>query len=126
MRAGWVVVAMRGGISPMGVLPLGTHKMGAVFDSRDAAERNCEWANGSAEARATMGMSVHDVAEVLELCSIVTAVSGVGEAMMTDDRVRGELPAPRLRPEKFTTEYGPTRPPSGVDTSRPDDHGLIS
>lgn len=85
----------------MGVLPLGTHKMGAVFDNRDAAERNCEWVNATAEARATMDMSPQDVAEVLELHSIVNAV--------------GEVWQP-LEP----------RPPSGVDTSRPDDHGLLS
>lgn len=69
MRAGFVVVAMRGG-SPMGVLSLAApvHMLGTVYDNRDAAERNCEWANGV--GRTVLELHPLERAEVLELHSI--------------------------------------------------------
>lgn len=72
MIAGYVVVAIRDEVSAKGVLALGVHALGAVFDTRAAAEHNCRWLNDDAgpSGRAVYGMSVRDRAEVMELHSI--------------------------------------------------------
>lgn len=72
MRAGYVVVAMRNGISPMGVLSLAApvHMLGTVYDARSGAEHNCDWAN-SPTGRIMLELRSDEVAEVMELHSIV-------------------------------------------------------
>lgn len=55
----------------MGVLSLAApvHMLGTVYDSREAAEHNCEWAN--THGRAVLELRPQETAEVFELHSIV-------------------------------------------------------